>query len=161
MTALLGSDESVSGRFEPPLVNIGVGSDLTIAELRRNGGAASSASRADILYDRSKPDGSPRKLMDVSRLAAAGWTARTPLADGLRTVYAEFVRRSLADFGPAAQASEVRVLEVRLAAAQWCAGQAGHALAGSRQHGMASGIARLHVPARSRARSRRDESPLW
>lgn len=90
-TPLLGSDESVSGRFEPPLVNIGSGSDLTIAELagqiQRIVGH-----RGDIVYDSSKPDGTPRKLLDVSRLAAAGWTAHTSLAHGLQTAYAEFVR---------------------------------------------------------------------
>jgi len=90
-TALLGSDESVSGRFEPPLVNIGVGSDLSIAELaalvQRVVGH-----RGSIVYDTGKPDGTPRKLMDVSRLSAAGWTARTPLADGLQVAYAEFLR---------------------------------------------------------------------
>jgi GDP-L-fucose synthase len=88
--ALLGSDESASGRFEPPLVNIGVGEDLTIAEL------AGRIARVvgypgDIVYDRSRPDGTPRKLMDVSRLAAAGWTARTGLDDGLARAYADFV----------------------------------------------------------------------
>jgi len=88
--ALLGSDESVTGRFEPPLVNIGVGHDVTIAELadavRQTTGYTGS-----IVYDSSKPDGTPRKLMDVSLLARAGWAARTTLADGLRTAYAEFV----------------------------------------------------------------------
>ena len=88
---LLGSDESISGRFEPPLVNIGFGGDLTIAEL------AAQVQRVvgyegEIVYDRSKPDGTPRKLMDVSRLAAAGWRASTALDDGLRTAYAEFVQ---------------------------------------------------------------------
>ena len=87
---LLGSDESLSGRFEPPLVNIGVGEDLTIADL------AALVQRVvgfegRIEYDRSKPDGTPRKLMDVSRLAAAGWRASTPLEVGLRSAYAEFV----------------------------------------------------------------------
>jgi GDP-L-fucose synthase len=87
---LLGSDETVSGRFEPPLVNIGVGHDLTIAEL------AALVARVvgyhgHIVYDTSKPDGTPRKLMDVSRLQAAGWQARTGLEDGLRAAYAEFV----------------------------------------------------------------------
>jgi len=90
-TPLLGSDESVSGRFEPPLINIGVGSDLSIAELaalvQRVVGH-----RGRIVYDPGKPDGTPRKLMDVSRLSAAGWTARTPLADGLQVAYAEFLR---------------------------------------------------------------------
>jgi GDP-L-fucose synthase len=75
-TALLGSDESASGRFEPPLINIGVGEDLTIAEL------AAMIARVvgftgRIAYDASQPDGTPRKLMDVSRLrSAAGRPAR-------------------------------------------------------------------------------------
>ncbi len=87
--ALLGSDESVTGRFEPPLVNIGVGDDVTIAEL-----AALVAQVVGyggrIVYDTSKPDGTPRKLMDVGLLQRAGWQARTPLAQGLQTAYAEF-----------------------------------------------------------------------
>ena len=89
--ALLGSDESVTGRFEPPLVNIGVGHDVTIAEL-----AALVAQVVGyggrIVYDASKPDGTPRKLMDVSLLHRAGWQARTPLAQGLQTAYAEFTQ---------------------------------------------------------------------
>jgi GDP-L-fucose synthase len=86
---LLGSDESASGRFEPPLVNIGVGTDVTIAEL-----AALIAQvvgfEGRIDYDTSKPDGTPRKLMDVGLLNAAGWKARTPLPEGLKAAYAEF-----------------------------------------------------------------------
>jgi GDP-L-fucose synthase len=86
---LLGSDESVSGRFEPPLINIGVGEDVTIAEL------AALVQRVvgfegRMAFDASKPDGTPRKLMDVTRLRAAGWQARTALQDGLRAAYAEF-----------------------------------------------------------------------
>ena len=91
-TALLGSDESVSGRFEPPLVNIGVGADVTIAEL------AALVARVvgyagRIEYDRSKPDGTPRKLMDVGLINGAGWKASTALEDGLRVAYAEFVQQ--------------------------------------------------------------------
>ena len=86
---LLGSDESVSGRFEPPLVNVGVGDDLTIADLaeqvRRSVGF-----EGQVVYDASKPDGSPRKLMDVGLINAAGWRASTPLAVGLAAAYAEF-----------------------------------------------------------------------
>ncbi len=86
---LLGSDESVSGRFEPPLINIGVGEDVTIADL-----AALVAQvvgwQGTIAYDRGKPDGTPRKLMDVSRLRAAGWQASTPLRQGLQQAYADF-----------------------------------------------------------------------
>ncbi len=87
--ALLGSDESVTGRFEPPLVNIGVGEDVTIAEL-----AALVAQvvgyEGGIVYDTSKPDGTPRKLMDVGLLTAAGWRARTALEKGLGVAYKEF-----------------------------------------------------------------------
>ena len=88
--ALLGSDESVSGRFEPPLVNIGVGHDVSIAELAELV-RQTTGFKGHIAYDHEKPDGTPRKLMDVSLLARTGWTARTPLADGLRHAYAEFV----------------------------------------------------------------------
>ncbi|MBY0469001.1 MAG: GDP-L-fucose synthase [Burkholderiaceae bacterium] len=88
--ALLGSDESVSGRFEPPLINIGVGHDVAIAELAELV-RQTTGFKGQIVYDRDKPDGTPRKLMDVSLLARTGWTARTALADGLRHAYAEFI----------------------------------------------------------------------
>jgi GDP-L-fucose synthase len=88
-SALLGSDEATTGRFEPPLVNIGVGHDVTIAEL-----AALVASvvgyGGNIQYDASKPDGTPRKLMDVGLLHSTGWVARTGLAQGLKSAYDEF-----------------------------------------------------------------------
>ncbi|MFO1272283.1 MAG: GDP-L-fucose synthase [Rubrivivax sp.] len=87
--ALLGSDESKSGRFEPPLVNIGLGEDVTIAELARLV-ARVVGFEGGIDFDPSKPDGTPRKLLDVSLLAAAGWKARTGLEEGLRAAYAEF-----------------------------------------------------------------------
>ena len=43
--------------------------------------------RGRIVYDRSKPDGTPRKLLDVSRLSALGWRARTSLRDGIERAY--------------------------------------------------------------------------
>jgi GDP-L-fucose synthase len=88
-SALLGSDESVTGRFEPPLVNIGVGHDVTIAELAAMVARVVGYS-GQIVYDSSKPDGTPRKLMDVSLLASAGWQATTPLSTGLASAYQDF-----------------------------------------------------------------------
>jgi len=93
--ALLGSDESATGRFEPPLVNIGVGDDVTIAEL-----AALVAKvvgfEGGTVYDTTKPDGTPRKLMDVGLVNAAGWKASTSLEAGLKAAYAEFVAKRTA-----------------------------------------------------------------
>ncbi len=88
--ALLGSDESVSGRFEPPLVNIGVGEDITIAELAHLVRDVTGFA-GEIVFDRSKPDGTPRKLMDVRLLHGTGWKATTSLECGLRLAYEEFV----------------------------------------------------------------------
>ena len=99
-TALLGSDESVTGRFEPPLVNIGVGHDLTIAELAA-AVAKTVGYSGQIVYDTSKPDGTPRKLMDVGLINAAGWAASTALDDGLAVAYAEFAAQA-ARAGPIA-----------------------------------------------------------
>jgi GDP-L-fucose synthase len=70
-------------------VNIGVGEDVTItqlAELVRE----TTGFDGEIEFDTSKPDGTPRKLMDVSVLTRAGWKARTPLVTGLRQAYHEF-----------------------------------------------------------------------
>jgi GDP-L-fucose synthase len=91
---LLGTDEALTGRFEPPLVNIGTGEDITIAELAAT---VSHIVRYEgrIVYDSSKPDGTPRKLMDVGLLSKAGWRARTALSQGLRVAYADFCARSV------------------------------------------------------------------
>ncbi len=88
--ALLGSDESVTGRFEPPLVNIGVGHDVTIAELAALV-AEVTGYEGRIVFDTTKPDGTPRKLMDVGLLERSGWKARTGLRDGLSIAYREFI----------------------------------------------------------------------
>ena len=87
---LLGSDEAATGVFAPPLVNIGAGVDLTIAEL-----AAIIKEvvgyRGDIVFDATRPDGTPRKLLDISRLAALGWRAKVPLREGLISAYQAFI----------------------------------------------------------------------
>ena len=87
---LLGSDEVATGNFDPPLVNIGVGTDVTIAELAETVARVIGYS-GNVVYDASKPDGTPRKLMDVQRLNRSGWQASTPLEAGLTTAYADFV----------------------------------------------------------------------
>lgn len=86
---LLGIDEAASGVFMPPLVNIGVGEDLTIRELAEMVREVVGY-QGEIEFDTSKPDGTPRKLLDVTRLNALGWRARTLLSDGLRAAYADF-----------------------------------------------------------------------
>jgi GDP-L-fucose synthase len=65
-------------------VNIGWGTDVSIAELAQNV-AEAAGFRGTLRFDTSKPDGTPRKLLDVSRLAALGWKARIPLAQGIRS----------------------------------------------------------------------------
>jgi len=87
---LLGSDETVSGKFEPPLVNIGVGEDVTIAELAEQT-SRTVGFEGKIVFDTSKPDGTPRKLLDISRLHALGWRASTSLRSGLAKTYADFL----------------------------------------------------------------------
>ncbi len=72
------------------IVNVGCGEDRTIAEL-----AATVRDvvgyRGEIAYDRSKPDGTPRKLLDVSRLFALGWRPRIALSEGIASTYRWYV----------------------------------------------------------------------
>jgi GDP-L-fucose synthase len=79
----------------PDTINVGTGEDVTIAEL--------AATIADVVgfdgvvrWDTSKPDGTPRKLLDVSRLRALGWAPQVPLRDGIASTYAWYLD-SLAD----------------------------------------------------------------
>ncbi|MHB1176419.1 MAG: GDP-L-fucose synthase family protein [Sulfuriferula sp.] len=88
----LGSDESTTGTFEPPVVNIGMGEDLTIAELAEAVKQVVGFS-GTIDFDSSKPDGTPRKLMDVTRLKNTGWNASTSLSKGLLLAYGDFQNR--------------------------------------------------------------------
>jgi GDP-L-fucose synthase len=73
---------------EPGFVNIGTGTDLTIKELglmiKRIVGF-----KGELVFDPSKPDGTPRKLQDVTRLHSLGWRHKTELEEGIRTVYEE------------------------------------------------------------------------
>jgi GDP-L-fucose synthase len=75
--------------YDGPLVNVGTGEDVTIRELAETVMQIVGFS-GRIVFDNSKPDGMPRKLLDVSRLAALGWRARTVLRDGIARSYADF-----------------------------------------------------------------------
>lgn len=66
--------------------NVGIGSDISIAALAKLI-AEITGFKGTIHFDASKPDGTPRKLMDISRLKALGWQASTPLEQGIRKVY--------------------------------------------------------------------------
>jgi GDP-L-fucose synthase len=72
------------------LINIGTGEDITIAEFARVV-AATVGYRGEISFDTSKPDGTPRKWLDVSRLAKLGWRARTSLEDGIKLAYQAYL----------------------------------------------------------------------
>jgi GDP-L-fucose synthase len=77
--------------YEGPLLNVGTGEDLAIRDLARMIMSAVGL-EGRLRFDRAKPDGTPRKLLDVSRLQALGWRARIALPEGLRATYAEFLR---------------------------------------------------------------------
>ncbi|MCP9826605.1 GDP-L-fucose synthase [Synechococcus sp. EJ6-Ellesmere] len=75
---------------DPQFLNVGTGEDLPIRELAELV-ARTVGFGGGIAWDTSKPDGTPRKLLDVSRLAALGWQARIPLAEGLASTYADWL----------------------------------------------------------------------
>jgi GDP-L-fucose synthase len=72
------------------LINIGTGEDITIAEFARVV-AGAVGYRGEITFDTSRPDGTPRKLLDVGRLAGLGWRATTSLKDGIRRAYEAYL----------------------------------------------------------------------
>jgi GDP-L-fucose synthase len=70
-----------------PLINIGTGEDVTIGELAELV-ARELGFSGELKFDTTKPDGTPRKLLDVSRIHALGWRAKTTLLEGIRKTYA-------------------------------------------------------------------------
>ena len=79
-------------------INLGSGKDLTIAELAQTV-ARIVGFRGRLVFDTSKPDGTPRKLMDGSRLAALGWKPHIDLEEGIRRTYRHFVDEATASRG--------------------------------------------------------------
>jgi len=71
----------------PPLINVGTGEDVTIRELAETV-CRELGFEGKLVFDTSKPDGTPRKLLDVSRIHALGWKAQTTLPEGIRRTWA-------------------------------------------------------------------------
>jgi GDP-L-fucose synthase len=82
------------GYSEEQFINVGSGSDLSIKELSETV-ARAIGYEGEIRWDPTKPDGTPRKLMDSSRLRSLGWEPRISLEDGVRNAYADFLKRGL------------------------------------------------------------------
>ena len=76
----------------PPLINVGCGIDLTIKELAELI-AAAVGFKGTLRFDTSRPDGTPRKLLDVSRLFALGWQPSIALEAGIKAAYLDFLNR--------------------------------------------------------------------
>ena len=82
---------SLENQFKDNLYNVGTGADLTIkalAELIQN----TVGHQGEIIWDSTKPDGTPRKLMDVSKMENAGWKAKVGLEDGINSTYQWFLK---------------------------------------------------------------------
>jgi GDP-L-fucose synthase len=79
----------------PDWINVGTGTDVTIKELTETV-AAVTQFNGQIVWDATKPDGTPRKLMDVSKLSKLGWTAKIALREGVEKTYASFLAEKAA-----------------------------------------------------------------
>jgi GDP-L-fucose synthase len=78
--------------YDGSLVNIGTGTDIAIRDLAKLV-AEVVGFQGELVFDASKPDGTPRKLMDVSKLSSLGWKARIDLREGVAMAYQDFLRR--------------------------------------------------------------------
>ena len=76
---------------QPEIINVGVGHDVTIADLARLIGRVVGF-EGNLVFDSSKPDGTPRKLLDVSRLKQLGWQPSISLEDGIASTYQWFLQ---------------------------------------------------------------------
>jgi len=83
--------QALFGGEQPPLVNMGCGEDLSIRELAELV-AEVTGFNGKLVFDTSKPDGTPRKLLDVSRLNALGWKASTGLREGITSALKAYLQ---------------------------------------------------------------------
>jgi GDP-L-fucose synthase len=81
---------------EKEIVNVGTGVDLSIGELA-NEISSIIGYEGQISWDSSKPDGTPQKLLDVSKLRSLGWKASTSLQEGIKKAYADFLKTVSSD----------------------------------------------------------------
>lgn len=91
-------EDKLTGLFsseQPPLVNIGCGEDLTIRELAEMA-AEVVGYKGSLKFDTSKPDGTMRKVMDVSKIRNMGWNPKVDLHDGIKLAYEDFLKRTKA-----------------------------------------------------------------
>ena len=79
---------------EPELINVGTGTDVTIKELAETV-CKIVGFEGKLVWDTTKPDGTPRKLMDVSKINKLGWQAKTSLAEGIKLAYADFLHKQV------------------------------------------------------------------
>lgn len=86
-----GRLQSLFNDAQPPLVNVGCGQDLSIRELAELVKSVAGFT-GSFTFDTSKPDGTPRKLMDVSKLERMGWRAGTSLRDGVAAVHESYLQ---------------------------------------------------------------------
>ena len=77
------------------LFNVGTGQDVTIRKLAETVMGVVGF-EGEIVFDASKPDGTPRKLLNVDRLRALGWQAKTSLREGIAKAYADFLTKEIA-----------------------------------------------------------------
>ena len=93
---VMNLDKSKYDQHTSPMqshINVGYGSDITIAELAHTVGSVIGYS-GQIVFDSTKPDGAPRKLMDSSLLKNLGWQAQVDIQAGLKLAYADFLNNS-------------------------------------------------------------------
>ena len=84
--------QSLFSESHPPLINIGCGEDLTIRDLAEMAREVAGF-KGQLVFDTSKPDGTKRKLMDVSRIKALGWERKIGLNEGIALAYQDMRRR--------------------------------------------------------------------
>jgi GDP-L-fucose synthase len=83
----------LENEFSDNLYNVGTGQDLTIKELALLIQSI-VGHQGEIIWDSTKPDGTPRKLMDVSKMEQAGWKAKVGLEEGIKLTYEWFLNNS-------------------------------------------------------------------